>query len=301
MSLPTRRALAAGALGVLLVSACAPVQLMVDPKQRPTQTTPADTTPATPSPTPSPSPSPTPTIEPTSLMPGTNHNHDALAYAYPAATVHDWLEGNVEATEKLVFLTFDDGPNDSITPQVLEALAEHEVPGTFFVVGKAIDDAPQMLERQIAEGHAIALHSYTHNYKKLYPGRHGDADAVADEFDRTLAAVRGVLGEEFETGAWRYPGGHMSWKSMAGPDAALADRGASWIDWNSMTGDAEPKDRRPTSVDGMVSMATAPISQGSNVSVMLAHDSDGKQLTVDSLPRIIQAYKDAGYSFGVIA
>ena len=68
-----------------------------------------------------------------------------------------------------------------------------------------------------------------------------------------------------------------------------------------MTGDAEPKKRRPTSVTSMVAMATEPITAGTTVVVMLAHDSVGKDLTVASLPQIIDAYKAAGYTFGTLS
>lgn len=299
----SRRVTIAGlSIVALLASACAPVELNTDPTTTPQQPGNPSTSAAPAStPSPSPTPSPTPTIVPTELMPGTNHNHAAEAYAYPAKTVQKWLRGKKEATEKVVFLTFDDGPNHSTTPEVLDILAEEEVPATFFVVGYMIDEAPDMLERQIAEGHAIALHSYTHDYSKLYPGRYASAKRVAKEFDDTLAEVQAVLGEDFSTGAWRYPGGHMSWKSMEDADKALKKRGASWIDWNSMTGDAEPENRRPTSVAGMVAMATEPIDYDGKVSVMLAHDTGGKDLTVKSLRKIIKTYKDAGYTFGVIS
>ena len=116
-----------------------------------------------------------------------------------------------------------------------------------------------------------------------------------------MAAVRAVLGADFSTTAWRYPGGHMSWKNMAASDAELAARGATWLDWNAMTGDAEPKKRRPTTEAAMVAMATEPIAAGEPVVVMLAHDSRGKDLTVASLPKIIDAYKAAGYGFGTLS
>ncbi len=51
----------------------------------------------------------------------------------------------------------------------------------------------------------------------------------------------------------------------------------------------------------MVKMATSAISEGLKVSVMLAHDSEGKDMTVKAMPQIISAYKEAGYKFGVIA
>ena len=82
---------------------------------------------------------------------------------------------------------------------------------------------------------------------------------------------------------------------------ALAAEGVHWIDWNCLTGDAEPKNRQPKDVAGMVKMATSAISEGLKVSVMLAHDAEGKDMTVKAMPQIISAYKEAGYKFGVIA
>lgn len=220
---------------------------------------------------------------------------------YATADVAAWMKEPELAPGNLVFLTFDDGPNYSITPLVLDALKAADVNATFFVLGSEVPDAPDVLQRTVDEGNAIALHSQSHDYKKMYPGRHADAERVAWEFDETMAAVRGVLGEGFTTTAWRYPGGHMSWKSMEAADAALDARGATWLDWNSMTGDAEPKNRRPTTVSAMVSMATEPISYGQSVAVVLAHDSGGKDMTVDALPAIIDAYKAAGYEFGTLS
>lgn len=242
-----------------------------------------------------------PIEDPTALVPGSNHNVAAAAYAHPAAEVHEWMAGQTLAQGKIVFLTFDDGPNDSVTPQVLDILAGAGVPATFFIQGSAIAHAPAVLRRTIVEGHAVALHSWSHDYKKMYPGRSADATRVGWEFDTTLAGVRDVLGPEFNTGAWRYPGGHMSWTNMSAADAVLAERGATWLDWNAMFGDAEPKKRRPTTVEAMVAMATVPIAKERQVVVLLAHDAPTKQLTADSLPGVIAAYQAAGYEFGVIA
>ena len=88
---------------------------------------------------------------------------------------------------------------------------------------------------------------------------------------------------------------------MAAADAALADRGAAWVDWNAMTGDAEPTSRRPTTAKGMISMATSPIAEEVPVVVMLAHDTSDKKLTAQAVPAIIEAYKKAGYEFGIIS
>ena len=303
-------ALSAGLL-TASVGACAPAGLNAEPlaSSPPPAESPHNEEPTpSPEPTPEPSPEPTPTPEPTPqevldavLQEGSNHNVGAAKYAHPAEQVQGWMADPSTAPGPIVFLTFDDGPNHSTSLQILDILKEHEVPATFFVVGNLVSDAPDVLQREIAEGHSIAIHSYTHNYKKLYPGRQANVDTIVDELKRTRSDLRAVLGEGYNTSCWRYPGGHMSWQGMAAADEALAAEGVHWVDWNSLTGDAEPESRRPTTVDGMVKMATTPIAEGVQVSVMLAHDSEGKDLTVKSLPQIIKAYQDAGYTFGVIA
>ncbi len=302
-------ALSAGLLTAGL-AACAPAGLSSEPttpsSSAPPPADPSES-PQPPAPTPEPT-TPSPTPEPTpqeildkTLQEGTNHNAGAAKYAYPAEKVQGWTSDSSTATEKIVFLTFDDGPNHSTSIQILDILKKHEVPATFFVIGNLVGDAPETIKREIEEGHAVAIHSYTHNYNKLYPGRRANAEVVVGEFTKTREAIREVLGAGYNTSCWRYPGGHMSWKNMEPADEGLAKEGVHWVDWNSLTGDAEPENRRPKNVDAMVRMATSPISSGVKVSVMLAHDAEGKDLTVQSLPQIIKAYKDAGYTFGVIA
>ena len=259
------------------------------------------TTESSPSASPQPSASPSPSGSSDSLMPKTSHNRAAAEYAYPSEKVQAWMKDPSSAPEKSVFLTFDDGPNHSNSVQILDALKAGGVHGTFFVIGKLVSSAPETLKREIAEGHSVAMHSYTHNYDKLYPGRAGSLEAIKGEYEKTKEALEEVLGSEFKTNTWRYPGGHMSWKKLEAADEALAAEGVHWIDWNCLTGDAEPKNRQPKDVAGMVKMATSAISEGLKVSVMLAHDAEGKDMTVKAMPQIISAYKEAGYKFGVIA
>lgn len=217
-----------------------------------------------------------------------------------AGVVQGWLKGTSAPNKKIVFLTFDDGPNDVTTPKVLDILKKHNAKGTFFVVGNQIGEAPHVLKRTVDEGNTVGLHSFNHNYKQLYPGRRANTANIMSQYEKSLAAARGVLGQDFTTTAWRYPGGHMSWKSLDGADKKLAAEGVHWVDWNAMTGDAEPKRRRPSTVSGMVRLATQPIGAGTKAVVILAHDTPGKDLTVQSLPQIIEAYREAGYTFGVM-
>ena len=317
----TRRPIFAAVIataGAIALSACAPVGAVPATAPATVSASPSASAPAAPSSSPSseqssvsptptqettapPSPSPSATSAPDALVVGANHIGSAASYVYPAKLVQQWLQGEVKPTEKIVFLTFDDGPNHKTTPVILEALKEADVHATFYVVGSMLDEAPELLKREVAEGNAINLHSWSHNYKKLYPKRHGNTEVIVDEYERTLAKVREILGPDFNTEGWRYPGGHMSWKGLADADAALASHGVSWVDWNADTADSAPKATRPTTIAGLVANATIPIDNGFHVAVVLGHDTPDKALTSQAVPAIIKAYKDAGYSFGVIS
>lgn len=218
--------------------------------------------------------------------------------SYSASDVQEWLAGK-EPPGRRVFLTFDDGPNHDVTPRILDILRREGVHATFFV-GDRISDAPDVIKRIVAEGHCIGLHSYSHDYKRLYPSRHGSAENIRDEATRSMQALGDVLGDGFTTSAWRYPGGHMSWEGLTPSDAELKRLGLDWVDWNAMTGDAEPKSRRPTTAPGMEELATRAITDERPAAVVLAHDSPGKELTVEALPGIIHAYKQAHYQFATI-
>src|SRR5215203_1258043 len=62
-----------------------------------------------------------------------------------------------------VVLTFDDGPDPTWTPKVLEVLRRHEVPGTFFLLGSHVLRHPDLVRQELAEGHEVGNHSFTHS------------------------------------------------------------------------------------------------------------------------------------------
>ncbi len=231
---------------------------------------------------------------------GANHITAAAPYAVPAATVHQWLATKTGPAAPLAFLTYDDGPSPNLTPQLLDALKQVGVHATFFVVGYRLAQNPAIAQRAFAEGHAICIHSYSHDYGYLYPGRAGNAERVAADYDQALAVGKRVLGPTYVSPGYRYPGGHMSWKNMDGCDAALAARGASWIDWNCMTGDAE-KHATQNGDQGVALVASTLANAGNpTAAVMLSHDSSGGYVSLQSLPKVVQFFRDRGYGFGVI-
>jgi peptidoglycan/xylan/chitin deacetylase (PgdA/CDA1 family) len=241
---------------------------------------------------------PPPEVVP-AVVNGKNHIAAANGYAVPAATVQTWLTTRAGPSTKTAFLTFDDGPS-AITPQVLDSLKVLGVPATFFVIGRYLELNPAITQRAMAEGHAICLHSYSHDYAYLYPGRVGNAVNIATDYDRALAVAMRVLGPTYAANGYRYPGGHMSWTGLADADVALAQRGVSWIDWNCLSGDADkkPPANPDEAIAGLTSTFTA--SGSPSAAVLLNHDSHDKHVTLASVPRFVQFFRDRGYGFGVI-
>lgn len=240
-----------------------------------------------------------------SIVPGSNHLGSAAKYAYDTREIRDYIRGKKQYSgdNKLVFLTFDDGVNQKISPRVLDILKKEGVPATFFILGQTVHEKNRnIIERELNEGHSIAVHSFTHSYKKLYPGRKARPDRIMEEYHQTNNALKAMLGENFDSKVFRYPGGHMSWNNIEAADAELEKINVIWIDWNALCGDGERKKVRPTTAQGMVdfTIRTANSNKNKSVLVVLMHDAENKKLTADALPQIIRYFKDQGYTFGVL-
>ena len=102
-------------------------------------------------------------------------SHEAKKYSYDAKIVSEKLSKYDYSNngEKVVFLTFDDGTSTTVTPKILKTLKDENVKATFFLTGQNIErggeKAKELIKQEFNEGHAIANHSYSHNYKLLYP------------------------------------------------------------------------------------------------------------------------------------
>ena len=130
---------------------------------------------------------------------GQNHIAEANQYAYPVAQVKQEMDAPYTSPikEKVVFLTFDDGPNTVNSPKVLDILSQAGVHGTFFVVGKQVSpETAPVLKAEYDAGHAIGLHSMTHDYSLLYPSRVGSTAVIENEAKGAQAAIQQVLGSE---------------------------------------------------------------------------------------------------------
>jgi len=230
-------------------------------------------------------------------------NHEAKKYSYDAVKVSEKLSKYDYSNngEKIVFLTFDDGASTTVTPKILETLEKEDVKATFFVTGENIErggqKARELIKREFKEGNAIANHSYSHDYKYLYPDRSLNLENFLTDFKKTDDILKDILGPYFSTRVIRCPGGHMSWKDMEPLDEYLKENNMASIDWNALNADAQGKKK---SAEELVDYAIK-TSEGKEMVVLLMHDTYGKEETAKALPQIIKYFKDNGYEFKTLA
>lgn len=206
--------------------------------------------------------------------------------------------------KKVAYLTFDDGPSETVTPQILDILKSENVNATFFLIGKYVDksDASKnLVKREVEEGNAIGIHSYSHDYNYLFPKGKINLENCMSDFDKTDKAIKNVLGQDFSTRAIRFPGGQETWskKDPQGADAvdkALHEKDWHQIDWNCLSGDAEGghKDAAALTQEAIKTIGKR------EKALILMHDTYGKEETAKALPGIIEYLKQQGYEFKTI-
>lgn len=192
-----------------------------------------------------------------------------------------------ETGKKTVYLTFDDGPSD-LTPQVLDLLDQYQAKATFFVVYKENKRYTQYLSEIVRRGHTLALHSYSHDYKKIY----ASTEAFLADYDKVYAWVYEETGQR--PALYRFPGGSTNAKkaSASGIKAEMARRGFSYYDWNVSSGDGSNLTTTENIIDNICSNV-----ENFSFPVVLMHDGPGKEATLAALPTVLENLKNMGYSF----
>ena len=186
---------------------------------------------------------------------------------------------------KRISLTFDDGPSEQFTGQILDILREHQVPATFFVCGRNVEEHPDLLRRIVAEGHEVGNHTYSHLFVYFKSRRR-----MAEEIDRTQAIIEKVIG--FRPKVFRPPYG-ARWFGLV---PTLLERGMHMILWSAAGYDWK-KD-----VPGITEAALRELKPGA---VILLHDGRetrpateiDRSRTVSALPGIIAGARQQGYTF----
>jgi peptidoglycan/xylan/chitin deacetylase (PgdA/CDA1 family) len=174
-----------------------------------------------------------------------------------------------------IALTFDDGPNATLTPKLLDLLAAHHMKATFFVVGQNAADHPDILRRAVREGHEIANHSWSHpNLAKM------SDDAVRRELQRTDDAIFAAIG--------KHP------TLLRPPYGSITERQKHWIHddfgYRIIIWDVDPLDwKRPGP-----SVVTSRILKETRAgSIVLAHDIHAP--TIEAMPATFDQLDRKGF------
>lgn len=186
--------------------------------------------------------------------------------------------GGTGGSAGTIYLTFDDGPNPTYTPQVLSVLRKHNVKATFFMLGQNAAANPSLVKRVYSEGHQVGNHSWNH------PNMTGLSDSAAlSQIDRTDRA----LGNGISCFRPPYGATNTRIRSLA------AKRGEKTMLWTIDTNDW----RRPGS--GVI--ASRIVSNARNGSIVLMHDAGGnRSQTVTGVDSAIGQLKAKGFRFATL-
>lgn len=190
--------------------------------------------------------------------------------------------------EKIAYLTFDDGPSPRVTPKILEILKQHDVKATFFIVGKMAEQNPELVAQIQEEGHLICNHTYSHNYKLIY----SSPDSFMADVAKCEEVLKSILGEDFRTSILRFPAGSFGKKRLPFRER-VKEQGYMSIDWNSLNGDAEGHHIPAAQLINNIKETT----KNRKRAVVLMHDSNTKDTTVEALSETISYLESQGYAF----
>jgi hypothetical protein len=195
---------------------------------------------------------------------------------YQAKTVYKVEPSN---KEKVIALTIDDGPWPKTTAEMLDILKQNDVKATFFWVGSALQENPEIAKRVVAEGHAIGNHTWHHWYRNM------DEATAKNEIERTNDLIYKTTG--VKTSFFRPPGGYLN-NGLATYAKSKKD---SVVMWSVTSADTDPRAKYQVFIKNVIRDAKPG-------AIVLMHDGGGnRERTVKALPEIISGLKQQGYRF----
>lgn len=175
--------------------------------------------------------------------------------------------------EKVIWLTFDDGPHPEVTPDVLRILREKNARATFFLVGDNVSKYPGIFRMITDDGHTIGNHTYNHlNGWKTPPGEYAENAARCNEF--------------FTTDLFRPPYGRFTPSQYF-----LLRKKYRFILWSVLSGDYSKQISPEQCLQNVLKYS----KEGS---IVVFHDSlKAKEKVLYALPRFIDAFREKGFDF----
>lgn len=172
-----------------------------------------------------------------------------------------------------VALTFDDGPKAGLTERVLDLLAKYQAKATFYILGRSIAGNEEILKRQVAEGHELGNHSWTHdNLTKI------SQEQLHHEIHHTQEVIKNITG--------------VTPKTLRAPYGAYNANVAHVANMPLVNWNVDSDDWRQRNVRSNVNTVT---SQATSGAIILMHDIH--QESVDAVEEIIVRLKQKGYQF----
>lgn len=185
---------------------------------------------------------------------------------------------NIKTKEKVLYLTFDDGPHPVATPFVLDKLKEYNAKATFFCIGKNVKIFPEIYQRIQMEEHSIGNHTNNHlngwkTSKEVYLNDVADAAAIINSF------------------LFRPPYGRITRAEARLIKKAINDHKAEIIMWSLLSGDFDPSNTKQKCLDNVIRNAR----EGS---IIVFHDSEKAYTLMSSiLEDILKYFWEKGYRF----
>jgi polysaccharide deacetylase family sporulation protein PdaB len=207
-----------------------------------------------------------------------------LSAVLPENDVFGRVFCQVSTKQKVVALTFDDGPYSPYTEQILDILKENNVKATFFVLGKNAADHPELVKRIYDEGHQIGNHTY-HHIDLLKANR----ATVVSELERTNQVLFEITG--VKPHIVRPPHGFRDPVVLE----VMKEQGLKVVEWSVMS--------RDWTNPGVENIVNRVLDKTRNGSIILLHDGDGvrsqdsRAQTVEATRLIIRQLKNEGYTF----
>ena len=185
----------------------------------------------------------------------------------------------------VAYLTFDDGPHPTWTPEVLDLLARYDVTATFFVLGLNVSRYPQIIERMVDAGHEAENHTFDHIW--LSRAAREDIITQVTRTDDALHAVAGTRVDPIE--CLRPPYAATNERAVR----TAAELGKSIVLWS-----IDPQDWRRPPAEQIASHVLANVRPGA---IILMHDGGGERSqTVAALETVLDGLTGRGYAFGLI-
>ncbi|TVY06879.1 polysaccharide deacetylase family protein [Paenibacillus cremeus] len=192
----------------------------------------------------------------------------------------------VPTEEKVIALTFDDGPDPADTPQILDLLHQYGAKATFFVIGNKVERYPAIVKRELDEGHELANHTYSHTYF----GKNVSATKLKQDLIRTENVVFAATGQNCHL--FRPPGGFYNDTLIH----TAREGGYTVVMWSWH------QDTKDWNTPGVQKIINKVLNNTRNGDIVLFHDYvEGKTQTIEALKTILPELQQRGYRFVTVS